>query len=169
MIICFLPDHAVTQLCHALYTWTVLCRVDLGTSHYFEMAPNVFPNLFKSIMDSFRSMLSSLDTTFVVFVSESNGCIKQTLIKWALESHQLLTARRGKEAMLQRTFYSVFYNHLNWSLKLMYVYFWAFRFGHIFRRPIINSDLNQTSCVSLRQSNMYSTHSMFFSVCKLFK
>ena len=56
---------------------TVVCTVDLGTCNCFEMAPSDFPNLFKSIMCYFRSMLNCLDFSIVVFVAESNVCFKQ--------------------------------------------------------------------------------------------
>ena len=49
---------------------TVVWTVDLGTCNCFEMAQSDFPDLFKL-------MLSSLDFPIVVFVAESNGCIKQ--------------------------------------------------------------------------------------------
>ena len=52
---------AVTQLCHALYTQTVVRTLDLGTCNCFEIAPCDSPDLFKSITCSFRSMLSSVD------------------------------------------------------------------------------------------------------------
>ena len=38
-------------------------------------------------------MLSSLDSPIVVFVAESNGCIKQVLLKWAQKSQQLVSIR----------------------------------------------------------------------------
>ena len=37
-------------------------------------------------------MLSFLDFSIIVFVAESNGCIKQALLKWAHKS-QLLSVR----------------------------------------------------------------------------
>ena len=76
--LCFLPDCGSdsTVQCN-LYLQTV----ELGTCTCFEMAPSDFPDLFQSIISSFRSMLSSLDFPTVVFVAESNGCIKQDMLK----------------------------------------------------------------------------------------
>ena len=54
-----------------LFSPTVVYTVDLGTCNCFEMAPSDFPDLFKSIMCSFRSMLTSVDFTIVVFMPES--------------------------------------------------------------------------------------------------
>ena len=68
---------------------TVVFTVDLGTWNCFEMAPVDFPDLFKSMMSSFRSMLSALDFHIVVFVAESNGCIQLFLLTWTQKSHQL--------------------------------------------------------------------------------
>ena len=42
------------------------------------LAPSDFPDSFKSIMSAFRLMLTLLD--FVVF--ESDGYMKQALLKW---------------------------------------------------------------------------------------
>ena len=90
VIVCvFFLIMAVTQLCHALYTYTDVYTVDLGTCDCFEMAPD----LFKSITSSFRSMLSSSDFAIVVLVAESSGCIKQALLKWSHKSHQLLSIK----------------------------------------------------------------------------
>ena len=36
-------------------------------------------------------MLSSLDVAIVVFVTESSGCIKQALLKWAQKCLQLFS------------------------------------------------------------------------------
>ena len=90
---CFLPDSSSDMTVPCLYLNTVVCPVDLGTCCCFEMAPCDIPDLFKSIMGSFRSMLSSLDFPIVVFVAESNGCIKQALLKWAPRSPHLLSIR----------------------------------------------------------------------------
>ena len=70
----------------------------------------------------------------------SNGCIKQALSKWAQKSHQLLSVRitqRKLRGHATKTINTSFYNHLNWSIKLLYIYFWASIFGHIARRPIV--------------------------------
>ena len=64
-----------------LYVQTVVCTVDLGTCNSFEMAPSDVPD-FRSIVRSFRSMLSSLDFPTGVFVAQSNGCIKYVLLNW---------------------------------------------------------------------------------------
>lgn len=71
-------------------TQTVGCTVALGTCNCFEMAPRDLPD-FKSIVRSFRSMLSSLDFPIGVFVAESDGCIKYVLLKWTEKSQQLLS------------------------------------------------------------------------------
>ena len=76
-----------------LYQQTAVCTVDLRTCNCFEIAPSDFPDLFKSIMCSFRPMLSFVDFSNPVFLAESNGCIKQVLLKWAQNSHQLLSTR----------------------------------------------------------------------------
>ena len=55
---------AVTQLRHVLRIYKQL--FNLGTCNCFEMPPSDSPELFKSIMCSFRSMLSSLDFPTVV-------------------------------------------------------------------------------------------------------
>ena len=60
---------------HQHLIFSVVCTVKLETCNCFETAPSDFPDLFKSIMCSFRSMLSSLDSPTVVFVAESNGSI----------------------------------------------------------------------------------------------
>ena len=84
---CFLPDHGSdTTVPCTLYLQTVVCTVYLGACNYFEMAQSDFPDLFKSVMGSFRSMLSSLDFPIVVFVAESDGCFKQALLMWALKT-----------------------------------------------------------------------------------
>ena len=57
----------------------------LGPLNCIEIAPSDFPDLLQSITLPFRSMLSSLDSLIVVIVAESNGCIKQALLK----CHQL--------------------------------------------------------------------------------
>ena len=46
------------------------------------MAASDFPG-------SFRSMLSSLDFSTVVFLAESNGYIRQDLLKWDQKNQQL--------------------------------------------------------------------------------
>ena len=51
---------AVTVPC-TVYLQKLVCTVTLGASNCFEMAPSDFPDMFKSIMWPFRSMLSSLD------------------------------------------------------------------------------------------------------------
>ena len=62
----------VTVPC-SLYLKTTVCTFALGTCYCFEMTPNDFPDLFKSIICSFRSMLSSLDFPTVVFVTSLMG------------------------------------------------------------------------------------------------
>ena len=47
------------------------------------MALNDFADFFKSVMCLFKSMLNSLDLPILMFVTESNGYIKQALFKWA--------------------------------------------------------------------------------------
>ena len=54
---------------------------------------------------------------------------------------------------------TTFYNHQRWLFKLLHVYFWSSRFGHIVGRPIMNSLLNQTSWMFSLQSSLCSTHS----------
>ena len=114
-----------------LYLQTVVCTVDLGTCDCFEMVTSDFLDLFKSIMCSFRSMLSSLDFPIVAIVAESNNCIKQAPLKWAHKSHQLLSIR-----ITQCKFRGHFNNQQNWLFKLLYLYFWSNK--QSFRRLIIN-------------------------------
>ena len=51
--------------------------------------------------------------------------------------------------------HTISYYHQNWLFKLLNVHFWSSRFGHIFRRPIMNWDSQPASW-----SNMCSSHSI---------
>lgn len=55
--------------CALNFILTVVCIVDLWTCDCFEMAPQDFPDLFKSAMLSFRSMRSALESPIVTGVS----------------------------------------------------------------------------------------------------
>ena len=55
----------------------VFVQLIFGPVTSFEIASSDFPDLFKSIMNSFRSVQSYF--AIVVFVVNSNGCIKQVL------------------------------------------------------------------------------------------
>ena len=104
-----------------LYLQTVVCTVDLGTCNCFEndFLPSDFLHLFKSIMRSFRSMLSSLDFPIVVSVAESNGCIKQALLKWAQKSHQLssiiITQKKLSGHEVKRPCYKAIFDSHNFT------------------------------------------------------
>ena len=83
-------------------------------------------------------MLSYLDPPIVVFVAESNGYIIQAL-KMGPEKSPAIINQNHSEHLIHTTSY----NHLNWLLKLLYIFDW--RFDHVIRRPTINSILNETS------------------------
>ena len=118
------------------------------------MAPSDFPGLFKSIMCSFRSMLSSLDLPIVVLVAESNGCIKRALLKWAQRSHLpwsiIITQRklRGhatEEIWLTQRSVVTKINH-QWCCV------YIFDPADLVRRPLIYELLYQTSKLYLFHS-----------------
>ena len=160
---CFLPDSSsdMTVPC-TLYLNTVVWTVDLGTCNCFEMAPRDFPDLFKTIMGSFRSMLSSLDFSIVVFVYESNGCIKQDPIRMGPEKCWAVINQNHSEEVKrscykEHTIYTTFYNHHNWSFKLMHVCIWSSRFVIFsYNNFIIEPNFMK---VFLWQSSLCSTHS----------
>ena len=112
--LCFLPDcGSDTTVPCTLYAQTVVCTVVLWSFSSFEMAPSDFPDLFKSIMCFFRSVLSSLDFPIVMLVAESHWCIKQALLKDVISCYQSESHRRSKEVMLQSKFDETFKNNQN--------------------------------------------------------
>ena len=116
-------------------------------------------------MPSFRSMLGSWDFPIVVFVAETNGCIKQTLLKWAQKSHQLLSIRITQKKLTGLTTKKIWMTHTfyyhQFDCWVLRVYFWPSRFGHSFRRPIINSLWTKLHECFLWQTSMCSSHTVF--------
>ena len=121
------------------------------------MAPSDSPDFFKSIMCSFRSMLSSLDVSVAVFVAESNGCVKRALspeLKWAQKSHlpwsiiiplRKLRGHATGEIWLTQHFVITKINH---PICCVYI----FEPADLVRQPIMNELLKQTSKLYLFHS-----------------
>uniref|UniRef100_A0A8C6K6X0 Sorting nexin 25 n=1 Tax=Nothobranchius furzeri TaxID=105023 RepID=A0A8C6K6X0_NOTFU len=63
---------------------TIVCTVALGTCSCFEMAPSDFPDLFKSIIRFFRSMLSSFDfpITAVILFLVFDYAYRDYILSW---------------------------------------------------------------------------------------
>ena len=102
---CFFHDHK---------QWHT-CTIHYGTCSCFQMAPSDFPDLIKPII------------TILVCVAESNGCIRQALLKLSQRSHKLLSIRITQKKLIgcatNNLIHTTFYNHQNWLFKLLFVQF----------------------------------------------
>ena len=79
---------------------------------------------------------------------------------WVWWTHRTSSIKMGPEKFIRTTqntlrghateniWLTTFHNHQNWLFKLLHVYSWPRRFGHIFRRPIINQVVSVLSCKS---------------------
>ena len=115
----------------------------LRTFNFFEMAPNDFPDILKSMMCTFSSILSSLDCPITAFVAESKGYIKQALFKCVQKKKSPAAinhyhSEEGGHATKKTDSYN-FLPHQNWSFKLLHVYFC----DTVFCVPLIPSHNNE--------------------------
>ena len=114
-------DRFLVDSDHPDHFFLSAANVDLGTFNCFQMAPSDFADSFKSILGTFRSMLSSSDFPAVVFCVKWVCCIKQTLLKWAMKNQQLLSSRITQKVFRGHATKTVWFTQLSIITYIVHV------------------------------------------------
>ena len=127
--------------CATHFILTVVCTGDLRTCRCFAMAPKwlswcvkINNALFEMNVNLFRLYHCSVcGWVWWLYQTSPNKMGPEMSLAFVNQNYSVKRPWY-KEYLID----TPFCYHQNWSSNLLYVYFWSSRFGHIFRRTIIN-------------------------------